>query len=76
VSETSPTKLAIVRPLGVDQRLGRGLLCDTDVVKPYVALRSQLGDRSYLSDVLERYSEKHALSFKRLIEIVARAPKQ
>lgn len=60
----------------IDERLGRVALCDTDRSKPYAALRRQLGDRSYLSDIVERYSEKHAVSFNRIVEIVALAPKQ
>jgi len=60
----------------IDERLGRVALCDTDRSKPYAALRRQLGDRSHLSDIVERYSEKHAVSFNRIVEIVALAPKQ
>ncbi|WFU77662.1 HD domain-containing protein [Bradyrhizobium sp. CIAT3101] len=60
----------------IDERLGRSTLCSTDRSKPYEALRRQLGDRSYLSDILERHSEKHRISFDRLLEIVALAPEQ
>ena len=60
----------------IDERLGRVALCDTDRANPYAALRRQLGDRSYLSDIVERYSGRHAVSFDRIVEIVAPAPRQ
>jgi hypothetical protein len=60
----------------IDQRLGRGWVSDADLANPYALLRSQLGDRSYLSDTLERYSGKHGLAFSRIVEIVAHAPEQ
>ncbi|MEH2491080.1 HD domain-containing protein [Bradyrhizobium sp. AZCC 2230] len=60
----------------IDERLGRVALGDTDRAKPYAALRRQLGDRSYLSDIVERYSERHAVSFDYIVEIVALAPRQ
>ncbi|KYK48746.1 HD domain-containing protein [Bradyrhizobium diversitatis] len=60
----------------IDERLGRGAILGADRAEPYTALRRQLGARSYLSDIVERYSEKHAISFDRIVEIVALAPKQ
>ncbi|MBR0824152.1 HD domain-containing protein [Bradyrhizobium manausense] len=60
----------------IDQRLGRGPFCATDRAAPYAALRRQLSDRFYLGDILERYSEKHGLSFDRIVAIVALAPEQ
>ena len=57
----------------VDEKIGRASLCETDRAAPYPALRRQLGDRSYLSDMLERYADKHDVSFDCLAEIVARA---
>jgi len=60
----------------IDERLGRDALCNTDRARPYAALRRQLGGRSYLSDIVERYSEKHAVSFDYIVEIVALAPRQ
>lgn len=60
----------------IDQRLGRDLLYVADPADPYATLRRQFGDRSYLSDILERYSTQHGLPFSRIVEIVAHAPKQ
>ncbi|WP_052523342.1 HD domain-containing protein [Bradyrhizobium sp. STM 3809] len=60
----------------IDERLGRTMLCDTDREQPYATLRSRLVDRSYLSDILELYSEKHGISFDRMVEIIAFAPEQ
>ncbi|WP_194387943.1 hypothetical protein [Bradyrhizobium sp. CCBAU 51765] len=60
----------------IDERLGRGATLGTDRAEPYAALRRQLGDRSYLNDIVERYSERHAISFNRIVEIVAATPKQ
>jgi predicted hydrolase (HD superfamily) len=56
----------------IDEKMGRVALCVTDRANPYPALRDQLGDRSYLSDILERYAGKHGVPFDDLIEIVAR----
>ncbi|MCA1413063.1 HD domain-containing protein [Bradyrhizobium sp. NBAIM20] len=60
----------------IDERLGRVALCETDRANPYAALRHHLGDRSYLSDMVQKYSEKHAVFFDRLVEIVVLAPRQ
>jgi predicted hydrolase (HD superfamily) len=57
----------------IDEKMGRAALCDTDRAAPYAALGRQLGDRSYLSDMLERSADKHGVSFDRLVEIVAGA---
>ena len=43
---------------------------------PFTALRVQLSDRPYLSDILERYTKKYDLSFAHIVEIVIRAPVQ
>ena len=60
----------------IDERLGRAALCDTDRVEPYACLRRRLGDRSYLSDILEQFSERNGVSFERMGEIIALAPDQ
>ncbi|MGE0240956.1 MAG: HD domain-containing protein [Parvibaculaceae bacterium] len=60
----------------IDEKLGRAAFRGAELATPYAALRRQLGHRSYLCDMLERYSGKHALSFKRIAEIVATAPAQ
>jgi ribosomal protein S18 acetylase RimI-like enzyme len=60
----------------IDERLGRRLLCDVDQTAPYTILRSQLGDRPYLCDILQRYIDKHGLAFARIVEIVTSAPSQ
>lgn len=60
----------------IDERLGRSSFRDAASTGPYAALRSQLGHRTYPSDILGRYCDKHALPFQRIVEIVADAPKQ
>ncbi|MEY9758387.1 HD domain-containing protein [Bradyrhizobium yuanmingense] len=60
----------------IDERLGRTTLCDSDGAEPYAALRRRLGDRSYLSDILQRYSERHGVPFDRMVEIISLAPGQ
>ena len=60
----------------IDERLGRSSFQHAASASPYVALRHQLGHRTYLSDILERYCGKHALPFQRIAGIVADAPKQ
>ena len=60
----------------IDAKLGRQLLCDVDRSDPFTALRAQLRDRPYLSDTLERYTSRHAMSFARIIEIVTASPSQ
>lgn len=57
----------------IDEKIGRVSLCDTDRAAPYSALGQQLSDRSYLSDILERYAGKHGISFDRLVDIVVLA---
>src|SRR5262245_17998591 len=60
----------------IDQRLGRRLLQDIDQGDPYTALRSHLGDRLYLCDLMQRYANKHAVSFAWIVEMVSTAPPQ
>jgi hypothetical protein len=60
----------------IDQTLGRRLLCGVDQTAPYTMLRSQLGDRPYLCDMLQRYTDKHTVPFARIVEIVTMAPPQ
>ena len=60
----------------IDQRLGRSTLCGMDQANPYLALRAQLGDRPYLCEILQRYAQKHGLSFSRIVESMGAAPPQ
>jgi hypothetical protein len=57
----------------IDEKLGRTSLRNADRTAPYPALRRLLGDRSYLSDILERYANRHGVPFEDLIDVVARA---
>jgi hypothetical protein len=59
-----------------DTKLGRPALCDVDRSDPFTALRNLLPDRPYLSDMLERYTSRHALPFARIIGIVAASQSQ
>jgi hypothetical protein len=61
---------------GIDQSLGRRSFRDMDHAAAYSTLRNRLGDRPYLSDILERFGKKYALPFARIVEIVANAPAQ
>lgn len=60
----------------IDERLGRLQFLNADRASPFATLRGQLGHRTYLSDMLEGYCEKHALPFERIAGIVANAPQQ
>lgn len=60
----------------IDEKLGRPALRSIDAASPYAALRSLLGRRSYLADMIEHYALKHAVPFERLVEAVADAPAQ
>ncbi len=60
----------------IDERLGRPHFLGADRADPFAALRSQLGHRTYLSDMLEGYCGKHALPFERIASIVVSAPEQ
>lgn len=60
----------------IDERLGRSSFHDAEVKNPFATLRDKLGHRSYLSDILERYSRKHALPFQCIAEIISSAPTQ
>lgn len=60
----------------IDEKLGRPALLAIDIASPYAALRSQLGRRSYLADMVEHFAQKHGLSFERLVETIVDAPEQ
>lgn len=60
----------------IDEKLGRRSFCDMDQAAPFMTLRIQLGDRSYLSDILERYLKKYDLSFAGIVKVVIHAPEQ
>jgi hypothetical protein len=55
----------------IDARLGRNVLSEAKGSDVLTALRSHLVDRSYLCDMLERYTRKHGLPVSALIDIVA-----
>jgi predicted hydrolase (HD superfamily) len=55
----------------IDARLGRNVLSEAKGSDVLTALRSHLVDRSYLCDMLERYTRKHGLPVSTLIDIVA-----
>ena len=59
-----------------DQRLGRGVWRELDAIDPYANLRRKLGERTYLSDILQKHASKHTLPFARIVEIVGSAPPQ
>jgi hypothetical protein len=60
----------------IDQRLGRSVLDAVDHADPYPALRSLLGERTYLCDIVQRYADKRGLSFARVVECVSALPPQ
>lgn len=60
----------------IDEKLGRPALRAIDVASPYTTLRSQLGRRSYLADMVEHFTQKHGLPFERLVETIVDAPEQ
>jgi predicted hydrolase (HD superfamily) len=60
----------------IDARLGRGLLLAIDERNAISTLRSQLADRPYLCAMLERYTQKHALSVASVLKIVRASPAQ
>ncbi|AZO76970.1 MULTISPECIES: HD domain-containing protein [unclassified Bosea (in: a-proteobacteria)] len=60
----------------IDEKLGRQALRAIDTASPYAALRSQLGRRAYLADMVEHYALKHGFVFERLVGTVADAPEQ
>lgn len=60
----------------IDEKLGRPALRAIDTASPYTALRTQLGRRAYLADMIGHYTLKHAVPFERLVEAVADAPAQ
>lgn len=59
-----------------DQRLGRGVWRELDSRDPYASLRTKLGERAYLGDILQRHAGKHALPFARIVDIIEAAPLQ
>ena len=60
----------------IDEKLGRPALRAIAVASPYAALRSQLGRRSYLADMVEHFAQKHGVPFERLVETIGDAPAQ
>lgn len=62
----------------IDAKLGREVLCGVNRCNPFKTLRTQLIDKLYLCDILERYTRKHGLPVGRVIDIVAgsRSPSQ
>jgi hypothetical protein len=60
----------------IDHVLGPGIWTAMDRHKPYATLCERLGERAYLSDILERHANKHALSFDHIVRLMAAAPPQ
>lgn len=60
----------------IDEKLGRSALRAIDVASSYARLRSQLGRRAYLADMIEHYALKHGFPFERLVETIFDAPPQ
>lgn len=60
----------------IDEKLGRSGLRAIDTASPYAELRSRLGRRAYLADMVEHYVLKHGVSFERLVGTVTDAPEQ
>jgi hypothetical protein len=58
----------------IHAKLGRRVLGDLDRNDALTALRSQLTDRLYLCDMLERYANKHGLPVSCIIDIAAASP--
>lgn len=58
----------------IDAKLGREALCTLDRSDPLTVLRTSLADRSYLCDILERYTTKHGISVERVIDVAAASP--
>ena len=60
----------------IDEKLGRPALRAIDTANPYAALRSLLGRRAYLADMVEHYALKHGFAFESLVGTVTDAPEQ
>lgn len=60
----------------IDEKLGRPALRAIGTANPYAALRSQLGRRTYLADMVEHCALKHGFPFERLVGTIADAPEQ
>ncbi len=60
----------------IDEKLGRPALRAIDVASPYAALRSLLGRRAYLADMVEHYALKHGFPFESLVGTIVDAPEQ
>jgi hypothetical protein len=60
----------------LEKRFGRDLFQQADNGDPYITLRSHLGDRAYLADILDRHASKHRLSFGCIRDIVTVGPSQ
>jgi predicted hydrolase (HD superfamily) len=60
----------------LDERLGRAALLRLLNDDGYTVLRATLGERVYLSDILEQYAAKHRLSLDHFAQILAGAPSQ
>jgi hypothetical protein len=60
----------------IDEKLGRPALRAIAAASPYADLRARLGRRSYLADMIERYAQKHAVPFERLVQTIENAPAQ
>jgi predicted hydrolase (HD superfamily) len=60
----------------LDQCLGRATLLQLLRDDDDSGLRAAVGERSYLSDILQRYAAKHSLPLRRIARILEAAPAQ
>jgi hypothetical protein len=60
----------------IDQRFGRHLLKGAGNDDLCTTLRSHLGDRAYLAEILEGRASNHELSFRCIVDIVSAAAQQ
>jgi len=60
----------------LDERLGRAALTRLLNDQDYMALRAALGERVYLSVILQQYAGKHTLSLRQIAQLLEGAPGQ
>jgi len=60
----------------LDQRLGRAALLQVLHGDDYTPLRAAVGEKVYLSDILQQYAAKRSLSLRGIAQILERAPMQ
>jgi HD superfamily phosphodiesterase len=60
----------------LDERLGRASLAQLLNDEDYILLRAALGERGYLSDILQQYAGKQRLSLRQIADLLEGAPRQ